>query len=125
MGLWRHNSMSMPQMWVCEWQARGIRFYACFAAKLTEVKIGNKDEGHRLKKTEKIKEKKSLGTVRQRRHQYLAPGGRPLTPGGFAARGKPPGSRPLLPGGGAIQGPPPGGKVWAWAYFSAAFLTYK
>ncbi|WVY97734.1 hypothetical protein V8G54_029885 [Vigna mungo] len=79
-------------------------------AKLTEVKIGNKDEGHRLKKREKIKEKKSLGTARRRR-QYLAPGGRPLTPGDFAALGKPPGGRPLPPSGGAIQGPPPGGKV--------------
>ncbi|WVY91180.1 hypothetical protein V8G54_036694 [Vigna mungo] len=34
-------------------------------AKLTEVKIGNKDEGHRLKKSKKIKEKKSLGTARR------------------------------------------------------------
>ncbi|WVZ04152.1 hypothetical protein V8G54_024958 [Vigna mungo] len=101
-----------------------------------KVKIGNKDEGHRLKKREKIREKKSLGTVRRytpgvgwsngrRRHQYWAPGGKPLPPGGFATRGKPPGGRPLPPDGGAIQGPPPSGKVWAWAYFSAALLTYK
>ncbi|WVY98748.1 hypothetical protein V8G54_030899 [Vigna mungo] len=75
-----------------------LRFYACFATKLTEVKIGNKDEDHRLKKSEKIREKKSLGTTQWRRHQFWAPGGSPLPPGGFATRGKP-------PGGGAFQGP--------------------
>ncbi|WVZ02125.1 hypothetical protein V8G54_022931 [Vigna mungo] len=47
--------------------------------KLIEAKIGNEGEGHRLKKSKKIEEKKSLGTVRQRRHQQW-------TPGGFAAR---------------------------------------
>ncbi|WVZ02679.1 hypothetical protein V8G54_023485 [Vigna mungo] len=93
--------------------------------KLTKVKIENKDEGHRLKKREKIKEKKSLGTARRRRHQFWASGDRPLPPGGFAARGKPPGGRPLSLSGGAFQGPPPGGKVWAWAYFSVVLLTYK
>ncbi|WVZ13513.1 hypothetical protein V8G54_011079 [Vigna mungo] len=51
-----------------------------YNAKLIEVKIGNKDEGHRLKKSKKIREKKSLGTARRRRHQYWASGS-------FAARG--------------------------------------
>ncbi|WVY98363.1 hypothetical protein V8G54_030514 [Vigna mungo] len=78
---------------------------------MSQPRIGNKDEGHRLKKREKIREKKSLGTDR-RRHQFWALGSRPLPPGNFAARGKP-------PGGGAIQGPPLGGKSNSWCGIQA------
>ncbi|WVY98179.1 hypothetical protein V8G54_030330 [Vigna mungo] len=40
-------------------------FHRLIFPKITEVKIGNKDEGHRLKKSEKTKENKSQGIARR------------------------------------------------------------
>ncbi|WVZ05402.1 hypothetical protein V8G54_018748 [Vigna mungo] len=77
-----------------------------FPANLRKVKIGDEKEGLRLKENEeKLKKRRTPDAGRsdgRKRHQQRTPGGRPLTPGGFAAQGKPPGGRPLPPGGGAI-----------------------